>query len=74
MSLEDKANRLYVVDHKGPHPEEYHTEIHRRLNEALGKCRTEDECRLKLVDALDEIGADICTPGSRLNKLLTRRP
>ncbi len=74
MSLEDPANIVYLRDHKGPHPEAYHREIFRRLEEALGACRPRAECRAKLVDELDKIAADVCQQGSRLNKLATRSP
>jgi hypothetical protein len=74
MSLEDPANIVYLRDHKGPHPEAYHREIFRRLEDALGACGPRAECRAKLVDELDKIAADVCQQGSRLNKLATRRP
>jgi hypothetical protein len=74
MSLDDPANIVYLRDHKGPHPEAYHTEIFKRLNDALGTCRPLAECRAKLVDELDRIAGDVCKPGSRLNKLATRKP
>ncbi|HYO57574.1 AHH domain-containing protein, partial [Archangium sp.] len=74
MSLEDPANIVYLQDHKGPHPEAYHSEIYKRLDEALGTCRTRAECRTKLVRALDELAGEVCTPGSKLNKLATRKP
>ena len=74
MSLEDPANIVYLRDHKGPHPEAYHSEVFKRLEEALSGCRPRAECRAKLVRALDEIAGDVCKPGSTLNKLATRKP
>ncbi|HYO54799.1 AHH domain-containing protein [Archangium sp.] len=74
MSLEDPANIVYLRDHKGPHPKEYHSEIFRRLRDALGGCKPQAECRAKLVRALDAIAGEVCTPGSKLNKLATRKP
>ncbi|WP_235216623.1 AHH domain-containing protein [Archangium violaceum] len=35
MSLDDPANIVYLRDHKGPHPEAYHSEVFQRLNEAM---------------------------------------
>ncbi|HYO51330.1 AHH domain-containing protein [Archangium sp.] len=55
-------------------PRRYHQEVYRRLEDALKNCRSQAECRARLVDALDEIAGEICTPGSRLNKLATRKP
>ncbi|MFY0527177.1 AHH domain-containing protein [Archangium gephyra] len=74
MRLDDPANIVYLRDHKGPHPEAYHREIFRRLEEVLGTCRPRAECRAKLVEELDEIAGEVCRPGSRLNKLATRTP
>jgi A nuclease family of the HNH/ENDO VII superfamily with conserved AHH len=74
MSLDDPANIVYLRDHKGPHPEAYHQEILRQLKDALGNCRTRAECRAKLVEALDKLAGEVCTPGSKLNKLATRKP
>ena len=74
MSLEDPANIIYLRDHKGPHPEAYHRRIFERLGAALGTCRTRAECRAKLVDELDRIAGEVCTPGSALHKLATRNP
>ncbi|HYO54268.1 AHH domain-containing protein, partial [Archangium sp.] len=74
MSLDDPANIVYLRDHKGPHPEAYHSEIFERLKGALGTCRPHAECRAKLVEELDKIAGEICKQGSRLNKLATRKP
>ena len=74
MSLDDPANIVYLRDHKGPHPEAYHREIFKRLNDALRACRSRADCRDRLVSALDKIAGDVCTPGSTLNKLATRKP
>ncbi|PTL76051.1 AHH domain-containing protein [Vitiosangium sp. GDMCC 1.1324] len=74
MSLDDPANKLFVVGHKGPHPEEYHRIVYNKLRNALGRCRTMVECRTGLNEALDELASEICKPGSDLNKHLTREP
>ncbi len=74
MSLDDPANIVYLVGHIGPHPEEYHQEVYRRLEDALKDCHSQPECKARLVDALDEIAGEVCSPGSRLNKLATRKP
>ncbi|WNG32194.1 hypothetical protein F0U61_00175 [Archangium violaceum] len=74
MSLDDPANIVHLVGHQGPHPEEYHQAVYDHLYEAVATCQTRDECKRKLIKALDEIAGDICEPGSRLNKLLTKKP
>ncbi|WP_369946759.1 AHH domain-containing protein [Vitiosangium sp. GDMCC 1.1324] len=73
MSLDAKENLVYLKGHKGPHPEEYHLEIQRRLSSALARCRTQPQCRDLLVKALKEIADEVCTPGSELHRLLTKR-
>ncbi|PTL85086.1 AHH domain-containing protein [Vitiosangium sp. GDMCC 1.1324] len=74
ISLDDPANIVYLRGHKGPHPEEYHSDIFERLSKALVNCRTRAGCRAKLVEELDRIAGEVCTPGSKLNKLATRKP
>ncbi|WPB81231.1 AHH domain-containing protein [Archangium violaceum] len=74
MSLSDPANIVYLIAHQGPHPKQYHQEVYRRLETALGSCRGNAECRGKLMEGLDELAAEICKTGSFLNKLLTKKP
>lgn len=74
MDFDDPANIVYLIGHVGPHPKEYHEEIFRRLQDELGECQTQATCRSSLVSALDSIARDVCTSGSRLNKLATRKP
>ncbi|WNG21778.1 hypothetical protein F0U63_02705 [Cystobacter fuscus] len=74
MSLDDPANIVYLRGHQGPHPQEYHRELFNRLEAALRTCRTRAECRAKLLEELDRSARDVCTPGSKLNKLVTRSP
>jgi len=74
MDLADPANMVYLIGHQGPHPEAYHREVYRRLEDALGVCQTRVDCRRRLVEELDGLAADICKPGSRLNALATKKP
>jgi len=74
MSLDDAANKVRVPGHKGPHPQEYHEEVFRRLRDATLECRSIQECRLALTSELQRLGRQISTPGTRLNKLVTRSP
>lgn len=72
MSLEDAPNKVYLLGHSGPHPEEYHDEVFRRLSNALRTCRTTQECRVKLTRELQRIADEVCTPGSKLHRLVTQ--
>jgi HNH/ENDO VII superfamily nuclease len=74
MSLEDPINIVYLRGHKGPHPEEYHREVFSRLDTVLAACRTQSDCRARLVEELDRIAGSVCTQGSKLNKLVKRIP
>jgi hypothetical protein len=74
LSLNDPANIVFLVGHQGPHPEEYHEEVYKRLEAALGRCRAKAECRARLVEELDGIAATLCKPGSKLHKLVTKTP
>jgi hypothetical protein len=72
MSLDDPANRIYLAGHHGPHPEEYHRAVYRKLDAALEGCPTVTQCRQRLVDALKQIADEVCTPGSRLHRLVAK--
>ena len=74
MDLEHPANRVFVIGHKGPHPEAYHNEVYSRVRDVFAKCATAQECKTQLLKALDEIANEICKPGSNLNKLITKKP
>jgi hypothetical protein len=71
MRLSDEENIVAIEGHKGPHPQRYHEIIYRRLDEALGACRTMGECQVKLTDALKKLAREIATPGTELNRLVT---
>ena len=71
MSLDDPANRIYLRAHQGPHPEEYHSEVYKRLQAAIAGCRPQQHCRSKLAEELTRIAREVCTRGSRLHQLLT---
>jgi hypothetical protein len=73
MSLNAPENRVYIQSHHGPHPEEYHEEIYDRLLAAVRDCKTTEHCRRRLVEALGELADKVCTPGSHLNRLLTKK-
>jgi hypothetical protein len=72
MSLNDPANIVRVQGHQGPHPKEYHQRILRRLREATAECRTLKQCREVLTAELQRLARQIATPGTELNKLVTR--
>ncbi len=74
MSLDDPANKVRINGHKGPHPQEYHEEVYRRLREAMEGCSSVSQCKQALTSTLKELAAEIAAPGSRLNKLVTRSP
>ena len=72
MSLNDPANLVYIAGHQGPHPEQYHEAVYDRLRIAVERCRAMVDCRRAMVDALQRIARDVCTPGSRMHRLATQ--
>uniref|UniRef100_UPI00286B96C7 AHH domain-containing protein n=1 Tax=Archangium sp. TaxID=1872627 RepID=UPI00286B96C7 len=72
MSLDAAENLVYLKGHKGPHPEEYHKEVDRKLRRAVARCRGLEQCRGLLVKALRELADEVCTPGSALHRLATK--
>jgi hypothetical protein len=71
MSLEDAANKVYLLKHAGPHSEAYHTEVFARLSEAVQTCSNKDACRSALTRGLNKLADEVCTPGSKLHQLAT---
>ncbi|MFL5358536.1 AHH domain-containing protein [Archangium sp.] len=72
MSLDAAENLVYLAGHKGPHPEEYHSEVYQLLDTALGDCRSVAQCKSKLVRVLKKMADEVCTPGSSLHQLVTK--
>ncbi|MCP3137108.1 AHH domain-containing protein [Pyxidicoccus xibeiensis] len=72
MELEDPENIVDVPGHKGPHPQEYHALVFKRLNDATISCRTVNACRKLLTDALRELAEEAISEGTDIHRLLTR--
>jgi len=71
MTLEDAENKLSLPGHKGPHPQEYHEEVYRRLLNATDGLSGESYVTV-LRQTLNELATEIAIPGSRLNRLITQ--
>ncbi len=71
MSLDASANKVYLLGHAGPHPEEYHDEVFRRLSNAVRTCTTTSKCRVKLTKEIYGTADEVCSPGSKLHRLAT---
>ncbi|HVG57874.1 MAG TPA: AHH domain-containing protein, partial [Hyalangium sp.] len=71
MRLKDAENIVPIQGHKGPHPQQYHEIVFRRLDRALGDCSTISNCRGRLTRELRAIAEEIATPGTELNRLVT---
>jgi hypothetical protein len=74
LSLNDPANKVRVKGHIGPHPQEYHEEVYRRLDEATTRCRTMQICKKALEMELRSLAEEISTSDTWLNRLVTRKP
>jgi hypothetical protein len=69
----DSTAAVHRVAHdKGPHPQEYHEDVYRRLRDAMQGCRSINQCKDSLKRALKELADEISMEGSKLNKLVTR--
>jgi hypothetical protein len=71
MALDDAANKVDVAGHRGPHPREYHQTVYDRLMGATEGLMGE-EYATALVRELRAIAKDVTTPGSELNKMITK--
>ncbi len=71
IKLSDKANKVRVPGHFGPHPEAYHQIVFNRLNKAVGT-KTGAAAEQALRRALKKLAGELQTPGSPLNDLVTK--
>ena len=71
MSMNDPANKVQLIGHKGPHPEAYHQAVHKRLYDATRACPNQRECAHALRKALQKLAAELNKADSDLYKLLT---
>src|SRR5262245_2854144 len=71
MTLEDAANKVRIPGHQGPHPEAYHQAIYDRLIAATSGLNGQ-AYKERLIQELEKIAIEASTPGSPLNKLLTK--
>lgn len=72
MTLEDAANKVRLNGHEGPHPESYHSEVIRRLDRSVARCRTTEACRARLREALVKIANELLTLDSPLRCLIVK--
>jgi hypothetical protein len=71
ITLQDKHNKVFVAGHKGPHPQEYHETVFDRLDQAT-KDKEGEAYKGALIAELDKLAEEIATPGTELNKLITK--
>ncbi|MFM7855821.1 MAG: AHH domain-containing protein, partial [Flammeovirgaceae bacterium] len=64
-------NKVKVPGHKGPHPDEYHEAVFKRLIDATEGKKGKDytEAFEKTLEVLQK---EVSTKGSELNKLITK--
>jgi hypothetical protein len=74
MSMEDDANKVRILGHKGPHPQAYHERVYQRLAGAVEDCTTTARCRDTLTRELGKLARELKEVGSDLNKLVTGAP
>ena len=72
IGMNDRANRVMVDDHVGPHRPEYHQMIYDRLQAATDGLNG-GAYKQAFLDELEELGVEITTPGTELNRLVTTR-
>ena len=72
MTLNDPANLVRIRGHEGPHPKAYHSEVFRRIDEAMQGCRGMQRCREALIQELRKLSDELLEPGSRLRRLVTK--
>jgi hypothetical protein len=71
MSMNDPANKVQLIGHKGPHPQAYHEAVFEHLSEATRSCPNKQECGRALRTALQKLAAELNNTDSEIYKLLT---
>lgn len=72
LSMQDELNKVWVAGHQGPHPQEYHKRVFDRLDsktEGMAGAAYSDAFKDELRAIKNEIG----TPGTELNRLVTKK-
>lgn len=72
LTLESASNKVRLNGHEGPHPEKYHNAVVSRLERAVARCRTTENCRARLTEELARIANELLTPGSPLRSLIVK--
>jgi hypothetical protein len=72
MNMTEVENIVPIQGHKGPHPERYHQIVFERLRVATASCGSMAECQAALTQALHKLARAISTPGTELNRLVTK--
>lgn len=68
--LDDAINKVKVLGHKGPHPDDYHREIFKRLTNAIKGL--EGEKYIKAFEStLKDLSKEVSKEGTELNKMIT---
>ncbi|MFE2146070.1 AHH domain-containing protein, partial [Streptomyces sp. NPDC059456] len=74
LTLDSEENLVRIEGHQGPHGENYHKAVLKRLQDAVaGKASCTPEYRAALTDALKLLKKDLQKKGSYLNRLVTRK-
>lgn len=71
LTLQNDLNKVLVVGHQGPHPQEYHEAVYNRLNDLNGLSGEAYKNAFK--EELSIIAKEIQTPGTYLNRLVTKQ-
>jgi len=69
--LNDAINKIEVIGHKGPHPEEYHQAVFDRLQSAT-KGLDGNDYKKAFENTLESLKKEVNTSGTELNKLLIK--
>ncbi len=73
IDLQDERNIVDVAGHIGPHPEEYHFQVHNKLTEAVDGLESGSvEYVFAVRKALSDLKTRLISPNDSLTQLITR--
>ena len=75
LDIDGPDNKVYVPNHKGPHPDEYHEYVYNKLKRAtkgIDPKKSQEQYQMAVKSTLKEIASEAQEVGSQVNKWLTK--
>lgn len=75
LDIDGPDNKVYVPNHKGPHPDEYYEYVYNKLKRAtkgIDPKKSQEQYQMAVKSTLKEVASEAQEVGSQVNKWLTK--